>query len=142
MQIPNQTLPAERRSVCPVACGLDLLGDRWTLLVIRDLLQGRQRFKEFMASPEKIPTNILTDRLERLKAGGLIETIAASDGSRFPAYRLTAKGEATRTMLAAVRDWGLRWLDGTRVMISPAEKGSDRKSARRSAEKDTGSRRS
>ena len=55
-----------KRSPCPVAFSLDIFGDRWTLLVIRDLFYGRTRFKEFVASPEGIPTNILTDRLERL----------------------------------------------------------------------------
>ena len=48
-----------RRSPCPVACSLDVVGDRWTLLVVRDLLRGAERFKEIAASPEGIPTNIL-----------------------------------------------------------------------------------
>ena len=59
---------ASRRSSCPVSCALDLLGDRWTLLVIRDLFRGFTRFGEFLASPERIPTNILADRLKRLVA--------------------------------------------------------------------------
>lgn len=59
-----------KRSPCPVAFSLDIFGDRWTLLVIRDLFYGRTRFKEFAGSPEGIPTNILTDRLERLLARG------------------------------------------------------------------------
>ena len=63
---------APRRSPCPVACSLDIFGDRWTLLVIRDLFFGRTRFKDFAASPEGIPTNILTQRLERLMARGII----------------------------------------------------------------------
>jgi DNA-binding HxlR family transcriptional regulator len=66
---------APKRSPCPVAFSLDIFGDRWTLLVIRDLFFGRTRFKEFAASPEGIPTNILSDRLERLLARGIIEQI-------------------------------------------------------------------
>jgi len=66
-----------RRSPCPVACALDLFGDRWTLLVIRDLLFGRSRFKDFSASPEGIPTNILSERLGRLLAANVIEQITA-----------------------------------------------------------------
>lgn len=105
--------PSSRRSPCPVACSLDVLGDRWTLLVIRDLVLGRSRFKDFMASPEGITTNILTDRLERLVRCGLVERIPAADGTKRSAYRLTAKGRALRPVLTAIRDWGLRWQEGT-----------------------------
>jgi DNA-binding HxlR family transcriptional regulator len=64
----------KRRSICPVACALDLFGDRWTLLLIRDMACGKSLFKEFSASPERIATNILADRLERLVVGGLAES--------------------------------------------------------------------
>jgi DNA-binding HxlR family transcriptional regulator len=106
----------ERRSPCPVACGLDLFGDRWTLLVIRDLLFGAERFKDFTAAPEGIPTNLLADRLNRLREHGIVTQVAAADGSRHPAYRLTAKGLALRPVLEAMRDWGLKWEKGTRLM--------------------------
>src|SRR5712692_4980605 len=66
------------RSRCPVACSLDVLGDRWTLLVIRDLFAGKSRFGEFVASPEHIPTNILSERLKRLERAGLISSTAYS----------------------------------------------------------------
>src|SRR5580765_7101177 len=99
----------DRRSPCPVACSLDILGDRWTLLVVRDLMLGRSRFKDFEASPEGIPTNILSERLERLLGHGIVEQIAAHDGTKRFAYRLTRKGESLRPVLKAVRDWGLAW---------------------------------
>jgi len=105
-----------RRSPCPVACTLDILGDKWTLLVVRDLMRGCERFKEFTASPEGIPTNILADRLERLAASGIIESTTAADGSKHPAYRLTEKGATLKPVLVAMRDWGLAWEKGTRVM--------------------------
>ncbi len=105
----------ERRSPCPVACGLDIFGDRWTLLVVRDLVLGAERFKDFAASPERIPTNLLADRLERLLRAGVIEQTAASDGTKHAAYRLTKKGSALEPVLAAMRDWGLAWEKGTRV---------------------------
>ena len=108
-----------RRSPCPIACGLDLFGDRWSLLVIRDLLIGRQRFKEFMVSPEGIPTNILSERLERLRKHGVVELTAAADGSKHPAYQLTAKGRALGPVLASIRDWGLKWEKGTQVLLTP-----------------------
>jgi len=109
--------PAGRRSPCPVACSLDILGDRWTLLVVRDLFLGRTRFKEFAASPEGIPTNILSDRLKRLQECGVIEQAAAEDGGKHRGYRLTAKGQGLRTVLAALRDWGLAWEPTSRVMM-------------------------
>ena len=105
-----------RRSSCPVACSLDIFGDRWTLLIVRDLLFGRTRFRDFTASPEGIPTNILTDRLERLLAHGVVEQIPAEDGTKRLAYRLTEKGQALKSVLRAMRDWGLAWERSTQVM--------------------------
>ncbi len=110
----------ERRSPCPVACSLDIFGDRWTLLVIRDLVLGRSRFKDFTASPEGIPTNILSDRLARLQTHGIITQVTPEDGSKHLAYQLTTKGEALRPILAAMRDWGLTWEKGTKVLLQPA----------------------
>ena len=105
-----------RRSSCAVACSLDIFGDRWTLLIVRDLFYGRSRFKEFIASPEGIPTNILTDRLERLLAQRVIEQIPAKDGTERLAYRLTEKGKELGPVLKAIRDWGLAWDKSTRAM--------------------------
>lgn len=107
----------ERRSPCPLACSLDIFGDRWTLLVIRDLIFGKCRFKDFTASPEGIPTNILSDRLERLQTSGIIAQVTPPDGSKHRAYQLTQKGEALRPILGAMRDWGLTWEKGTKVLM-------------------------
>lgn len=109
----------QRRSVCPVACTLDVLGDKWTLLVIRDLLCGRSSFQEFMESPEKIATNILSDRLERLVGGGLVETVPSTVRSDRHTYRLTDRGRALTPVLEAIRDWGLAHIPGTRVRLKP-----------------------
>lgn len=109
--------PPSRRSPCPVSCALDLVGDRWTLLVIRDLMLHRSRFRDFAASPEGIPTNILTERLRRLVQSGLAAQIPAADGSRRFGYELTKKGKALRPVLKAMRDWGLEWLPGTRAAL-------------------------
>jgi DNA-binding HxlR family transcriptional regulator len=108
---------APRRSSCPVACSLDIFGDRWTLLIVRDLFFGRARFKDFTASPEGIPTNILADRLERLLAHDVVEQIPAQDGTKRLAYRLTEKGKALGSVLKAMRDWGLAWDKSTRAWI-------------------------
>ncbi len=106
------------RSPCPVACVLDVCGDRWTLLVIRDLMFGRSRFKDFTASPEGIPTNILSDRLNRLLRHGLAEQVPAEDGTMRFGYRLTEKGRALAPVLEAMRDWGLKWEPATKAMMS------------------------
>jgi DNA-binding HxlR family transcriptional regulator len=99
-----------------VSCSLDIIGDRWTLLVIRDLLLGRTRFKDFSASPEGIPTNILSERLVRLQQHEIITQIPAEDGSKRLAYQLTPKGKALGPLLKEMRDWGLAWEKGTRTM--------------------------
>lgn len=108
---------SRRRSPCPVSCALDLFGNRWTLLIIRDLVLGRSRFKDFASSPEGIPTNILSDRLERLLAGGIVRQIPATDGAKRLAYELTDKGLALRPVLRAIRDWGLKWEPETRANL-------------------------
>ena len=105
-----------RRSPCPVACSLDIFGDRWSLLLIRDLVLGRSRFKDFAASPETIPTNILSDRLERLLDHKIIAHAPAADGTKHRAYCLTEKGRALIPILKAMRDWGLKWEPNTLAM--------------------------
>lgn len=114
----TKPLPSSRRSPCPVACSLDIFGDKWTLLVIRDLMLGRSRFKDFAGSPEGIPTNILAERLERLLEAKVIETTPTSEGARRLAYRLTKKGTALAPIVRAMRDWGLKWEKGTRTDIA------------------------
>ncbi len=101
-----------RRSRCPVSCTLDVLGDRWSLLVVRDLLRGKHRFGELTASAEAIPTNILAERLRRLKAKGIIRARRYSGAPPRMEYFLTAKGEDLRPVLRAMVDWGVRHAGG------------------------------
>jgi DNA-binding HxlR family transcriptional regulator len=101
-----------RRSRCPVACTLDVLGDRWTLLVVRDLVRGKRRFAELVESPERIPTNILTDRLKRLVGLRVVESRRYSDHPPRVEYQLTAKGEDLRPVLRAMVEWGVRHAGG------------------------------
>ena len=97
-----------RRSLCPVSCTLDLLGDRWTLLIVRDLVRGKQRYSDFLESPEGIPSNILANRLSRLRRKGIVKAKRyLSHPPRF-AYHLTPKGEALRPVLHAMADWGVK----------------------------------
>lgn len=95
---------------------LDLLGDRWTMLVIRDLFLGRTRYKEFTESPERIPTNILAERLERLLEAGLVTREPVSPGGKRMGYRLTPMGRSLRPVLESMRDWGLGWFPDTKVL--------------------------
>jgi DNA-binding HxlR family transcriptional regulator len=108
-----------RRSPCPVACALDLIGDKWTLLVVRDLLLGKSQFKEFCASPERVATNILSDRLSRLVAHGLAEKCPAAEQPGRDAYRLTAKGETLRPVVETLAAWGLAQIPGTEARLKP-----------------------
>ena len=102
-----------------MACSLDIFGDRWSLLIIRDLLLGRSRFKDFTASPEGIPTNILSDRLEKLQAHGILTHVPVPEGGKRLAYALTDKGQALRPILRAMREWGLQWEPGTEAKMVP-----------------------
>ena len=99
----------DRRSECPIASSLDILGDKWTLLVLRDLLDGKTRFSEFERSPESIPTNILTDRLRRLELTGLLERRVSESSSR-ATYHPTDEGRALRPVLIALAAWGNEYL--------------------------------
>jgi DNA-binding HxlR family transcriptional regulator len=106
--------PTPLRSSCPVACALDLVGDRWTLLVIRDLFAGKHRFGQFLASPEHIPTNILADRLKRLETAGLLAHMAYSQHPPRYEYHLTERGRTLEPLLDAIAVWGLTQYLGTR----------------------------
>ncbi|MBB5352892.1 DNA-binding HxlR family transcriptional regulator [Haloferula luteola] len=118
-EVTSNSDSSPRRSPCPVACSLDLFGDRWTLLVIRDLMFGATRFKDFTHSPEGIPTNILSDRLARLVDGGLAEKGPSESGGKRQIYRLTTKGQSLKPVLLAIRDWGLEWEPDTRLLEPP-----------------------
>jgi DNA-binding HxlR family transcriptional regulator len=106
-------LPPRARSICPVANTLDLLGDKWTLLVVRDLLFfGKHRFGDFASSLEGIPTNILTDRLRRLEENGIIVKVPYSSRPQRYEYHLTAKGADLLPILLAMAEWAGRHVPG------------------------------
>ncbi len=109
----------KRRSVCPVSCTLDLIGDKWTLLVVRDMLCGKSSFKDFLQSPERIATNILADRLEKLVAAGLAERFVPAGASQRESYRLTDQGKSLEVVLESVKNWGLKWIEGTEARMAP-----------------------
>ncbi len=90
---------------CPVARTLDVIGDWWSLLIVRDALEGVRRFSAFHASLG-IARGMLATRLRDLTARGLLETVPASDGSAYREYVLTEKGRALHLVMAALRQWG------------------------------------
>lgn len=107
-----------KRSACPVACTLDLLGDKWTLLVVRDLLLGRHTYKQLQASPERIPSNILADRLKRLEREGIVHRTPYQERPPRYDYHLTEKGLGLLPVLHAMLAWGSTHMPGT---LSQAE---------------------
>jgi DNA-binding HxlR family transcriptional regulator len=95
-----------------VACTLDLVGDRWTLLVVRDLVRGKRRFAELLESSERIPTNILADRLKRLQDAGIVSAVKYQERPPRMEYKLTAKGEDLRPLMREMVYWGVRHAGG------------------------------
>jgi DNA-binding HxlR family transcriptional regulator len=98
-----------RRSGCPISTALEIFGDRWSLLVVRDLMfSGLSSFKEFEAAGEGIATNVLAERLERLEVAGIVTRRADPvDGRKFR-YRLTRKGMELAPMLVEMIVWTAR----------------------------------
>jgi len=94
------------RSVCSITSGLDVLGDKWSLLVVRDLIaHGTRTYSQFRESPEHVSTNILADRLRLLTALGIIERTDPDGVARNNAYRLTPSGAALRPVLEELGKW-------------------------------------
>ncbi|WP_317931388.1 helix-turn-helix domain-containing protein [Halioxenophilus sp. WMMB6] len=106
----------KQRSPCALANGLDILGDRWSLLIIRDLMfTNRREFGHFLQSGEGISTNILADRLEKLQAAGVISKAPhPSHGKKF-VYDLTERGIALAPTLIEISLWALGEIDGAKL---------------------------
>jgi len=93
------------------------MGDRWSLLVVRDLMRGKRRYAEFQESREGIPTNILAERLKRLVAHGIVTRRRYSAHPPRVEYVLTPKGEDLHRIVRALLEWGLSHVPGTRVAV-------------------------
>ncbi len=91
---------------CPIARTLDILGDRWTMLVLRDLVLGLSKFGIILESLEGISPNLLADRLKRLEQLAIVERVFYSDHPPRAEYRLTEKGRALGPVLHALSVWG------------------------------------
>ena len=106
------------RSTCPIANTLDIIGDKWTLLIIRDAFAGKKNLQRISGVPENIPTNILANRLKRLHAFDILKKEPYQQHPVRFAYRLTAKGRALRPILDTVLDWGLTHIQHTKAKIN------------------------
>jgi DNA-binding HxlR family transcriptional regulator len=104
------------RSACAIANSLDVVGDKWSLLVVRDLLHGKHTYGELADSPERIPTNILADRLKRLEAAGIIVRSPYQQHPVRYSYTLTPKGSALGDVLLAFVRWGKQNIPGTQTL--------------------------
>ena len=119
----NGCLPMKKmRSICPVSAGLEIFGDRWTLLIIRDLFAGKTTYSEFISSPEKISTNILSSRLNWLEEQGIINSQEKSERTGKAIYKLTEKGSSLYPVVDAIANWSLTYVDGTKKLITVPEK--------------------
>jgi DNA-binding HxlR family transcriptional regulator len=100
---------AKRKSTkedsCPVARALDVIGDRWSLFIVRDAFDGMRRFGEFQRSLG-VARNILSDRLHKLVENGILEAVPASDGTSYQEYVLTPRGTSLFPIVVALRQWG------------------------------------
>jgi DNA-binding HxlR family transcriptional regulator len=98
------------RSDCPISCSLDVFGDKWSLLIIRDImLRGKMSYSEFLGSEEKIATNILANRLGVLEAENIVSKQVSPDNKSKFLYSLTKKGVDLLPIVIEIMDWGARY---------------------------------
>jgi DNA-binding HxlR family transcriptional regulator len=100
------------RSQCALASALDLIGDKWSMVVIRGFLVGHSRYGDFLKDDERISTNILADRLRLLESAGIIERYRGTGTPAHPQYRLTRKGADLLPVLQALANWGFATIPG------------------------------
>ncbi len=113
------------RSGCPVSLGLDIFGDKWTLLIVRDLMfSGKRHFRELLASDEGISSNILADRLKMLLAEGIISKAEDPSHAQKMVYTLTEKGVALLPILLQISEWSYQYRPVGEQYPRPAEAAS------------------
>lgn len=104
------------RSECPITNVLDIVGDRWTLIVVRDmLLLGKHEYREFLEGPDGIATNILTDRLKRLSCAGIVQSMPHPENKTRKFYYLTERGKQLLPLMIEMIIWGATHLSTVRV---------------------------
>ncbi len=106
------------RSPCPITNGLDIFGDKWTLLIIRDLVLGKCRYQDLLSSSENIASNILANRLKKLETAGLVIRRVYQQKPLRHEYVLTEKGNDLKPVLEAISRWGRKHYPGTVLLSS------------------------
>ena len=120
----------KKRSECPLSCSLDIFGDKWSLLIIRDLMfENKCTYNDFLKSQEGIATNILASRLKELEENGIIEKSAHPDSKAKNLYRLTSKGIDLLPILIEVYIWSDKYFTipaDVKVVIQEAKKDKEK----------------
>jgi len=115
--------PNEPRSHCPINLSLEIFGDTWTLLVLRDMMfAGKRHFRELLQSDEHISSNILADRLARLVDSGVLTKSDDPTHKQKAIYRLTEKGIALLPIIVQIGAWGSRWVTDAKKLDAGARK--------------------
>ncbi len=119
----------KKRSDCPISCSLDMWGDKWSLLIIRDLMfENKCTYGDFLKSPEGIATNILASRLQSLEENGIIEKSDHPDSKAKILYRLTKKGIDLLPIFVEIHLWAEKYFsipDEIKAVIKKAKKDKD-----------------
>ena len=103
-------MASKKRSECPISCSLDIFGDKWSLLIMRDLMfYNKSTYGDFLKSAEGIATNILASRLETLEENGIIEKLDHPDSKAKVLYRLTQKGIDLLPILVEIHLWAEKY---------------------------------
>lgn len=110
MTAPKIASPTFDRSKCPIAVTLDTLGDKWSLVLVRDMFSGKRRFSEFLASPEGIKRNILTERLRRLEDAGILRKALYQTRPDRYEYLLTEAGVHLLPIIQAIARWAIEYV--------------------------------
>jgi DNA-binding HxlR family transcriptional regulator len=115
--------PDEPRSYCPINLSLELFGDSWTLLVLRDIMFGGKRhFRELLQSDERISSNILADRLNRLVENGLLTKSDDPTHKQKAIYSLTEKAITLLPIIVQIGAWGSRWVPDAKKLDARSRK--------------------
>jgi DNA-binding HxlR family transcriptional regulator len=110
-------MPKRYGQACPVAKSLEVVGDRWTLLLVRDMLSGPRRFQDFQQSLPGIPPNILSDRLKLMDEHGLVARSFYSEHPPRAEYALTDRGRELGVVVGALAAWGSRYVHRQTALV-------------------------
>lgn len=120
----------KKRSDCPISCSLDIWGDKWSLLIVRDLMFSKQcTYGDFLKSEEKIATNILASRLQALEANGIITKSVHPDSKAKVLYKLTQKGIELLPVLIEIDLWAEKYFtipDNRKSMLEEVKKDKEK----------------